>query len=924
MKKLLLISALALGVSAGAWAKAISPETALKRVCGAPQTGMMKVRPQAATMKLARTIEAPTQKGTAMLYVFNKGNEQGYLITPADDLFPAVLGYGDKGSYAAGKVSPAMEDFINDYAREMEQALASQAALDPTLVDAAPDRDPIQPLIKTHWDQGEPYNVMSPKLKLIDSDGNLTGQEIPTVTGCVATSLAQVMYYHKWPDVGVGSNKYEWNAGYRDVQTQNLTCDFGNTRFDWDNMLQDYTTDASGNPTWTDAQAQAVATLMYACGISVNMNYNVEAAGGSGAVSRDQGAALINNFKYSRALRYQYRDYCTAQEFEDIIYSNLAEGLPVLYNGRSSAGGHSFVCDGYAGGHYFHFNWGWSGISDGYFYLGRLNPTTLGIGATASGFNESQGITYNIRPVRNGEDTGEAERPYFNCVGNFDYSSRSESTAANGKKLMFTYFNVTEPIANYNPGFWNMSSASFTGFLGVVVDNKAGYQYFVPGQEFKDLKPNTGTRSIMAYLEEIPEGVYEIRPAYYNTVDEESDYIHVVKGYRDHVYMTVNADGTRTFRNTTIDDVIADAPEMAVTSFNYNGKIYGNVPHEYLITVANHSADRDYYGNLTLVLRNAKGKELTTLPLGRYDVPAGLTMPSSFSLTLDLLKNSYTIGFRDAYGRDLPGEFPLTISEKASNLTTQLRVTTLTPVDMLPGKSADVTFQVGNYGSTDVAMPEFELAWFKLGESSGKSVKFKYSQLTIQSNRLYNLTVNGVPFNLEEGEYEIKMYWHQPVTDADGNVTGTKRVRISQAIAVRSGYPVENVSLDSSTLSLNAGDTAQLSATVAPENATFRILSWVSSNPAVATVDNEGRITAVAKGTAFVSATAHNGSSAVCAVSVGTSGVEDIEAAGAAITAVYTPSGVKVLDAPTQADVDALQPGIYVVATEAGTYKLVK
>lgn len=276
----------ACAVSLTAAATPVTPDQALQRAIGQASSSKMKKKPAKGTARLAHTFRATTEQEPT-LYVFNKGTGDGYMITPADDRFPALLGYGDNGDFNIDEISPAMKSFIEDYSREIDYAIKNETEDSRTSAIASPGWEPIAPLLKSKWDQGNPYNLCSPPLEVIDATGSPTGQQIPTVTGCVATSMAQVMYYHKWPDVGVGSNSYEWKT-YSDVLAKQLKCDFSQMRFDWDNMLDTYSYDQNGNPTWSEAQAKAVADLMYACGISVNMSYNMEQAGGSGAVSRQQ------------------------------------------------------------------------------------------------------------------------------------------------------------------------------------------------------------------------------------------------------------------------------------------------------------------------------------------------------------------------------------------------------------------------------------------------------------------------------------------------------------------------------------------------------------------------------------------------------------------------------------------------------------
>lgn len=904
-------------VTSGAYAKPVTPSEALDRVFAEKTSGIMKKRPVKAKTILAHTFTS--QNGEPMLYAFNKGDNDGYIIAPADSDFPAVIGYGDNGFFDLDNASPSMKWFIEGFAGQMEYILRNNPEGLKSSAVASANWAIVEPLIKTKWDQGEPYNLNCPDLELIDtSTGTPTGQKIPTVTGCVATSMAQVMYYHKWPDVGVGSNKYEWKT-YSDVLSKTLSCNFSEYRPDWENMLPVYETNSRGIPQWNDTQAKAVADLMYACGISVNMLYNMEQAGGSGAQSSLQCPALVNHFKYSRGIRHKYRDFCSSWEFEETIYDNLQKGLPVLYSGRGSAGGHSFVCDGYAGNHYFHFNWGWSGVSDGYFYLASLNPGELGIGGASGGFNTLQEITYNIVPVRNGIDTGTEEDPYINCVGDFDYYSRSLQKSTTGEQLMFTTFKCQNPLSGYNAGFWNMSSVPFNGYFGLVITKEGGKDQpeFIPCVESKDLIAGSGITSLVAYLEEYKEGRYRIEPAMFDSKRQKFDNIHVANGYHSYVTMTVDAEGNRTFKNQDFSDDVENAPEMAVTCFNYAGELASNVAHDFMISVTNYSPENDYYGDMTLLLKNSKGKVLTTLPLGTYNVPSGVSIPYTFNLALDLLANSYTVAFRDKYGRELPGEYPLTVSKKGSALKTQLRVMAFSPVDMLPRTTVSkVTFRVGNYGSTNVTNPKFYFVWNKVGETAKKSVSAQYN-VTLNSNTYINFQLMNIPFNFDEGVYELLIC--TPASATDNTLTP-----ISQPIYIRAGYPVESVTLDvSGECNIGIGETKNVKVSLTPDNATFRILNWCSSNPDVAVVDSEGNIKGVSEGHAYVTATAYNGANDTVLVNVSkSSSVSELDSIEGEILEVYNVNGIKILDRPEHNEITGLDKGIYIVKTTTGNHKI--
>ena len=298
--------------------------------------------------------------GEAAVYVFNHGEGDGFLVLPADDCAPAVLGYSDSGSIVSDEAQ--MPDGLRYWLGTLADQIAwrnrngnNQGFLfngktngskhvhadrqEPGIDKVRTDREPIAPLCATRWNQGAPYYNRCP----------IQNKE-RCYTGCVATAMAQAMKYHNWPETGEGSNSYGWN-------NYNLSMNFAETTFEWGKMLDNYT---EGN--YSDDEAYAVATLMRACGISVNMGYSPS---GSGALSSAIAGALGSYFKYDKSVRYEKRDFYSLNDWEDMIYNSLKNYGPVIYNGQSYEGGHSFICDGYDKDGYFHFNWGWGGMSDG-------------------------------------------------------------------------------------------------------------------------------------------------------------------------------------------------------------------------------------------------------------------------------------------------------------------------------------------------------------------------------------------------------------------------------------------------------------------------------------------------------------------------------------------------------------------------------
>lgn len=246
---------------------------------------------------------------------------------------------------------------------------------------AQADNDSVGPLLgNIEYDQGTPYNDLCP----IINGGR-------AVTGCVATAMAQIMRYWKHPRVGTGEATYTSSSGA-------ATYVFSQHPFDWDNMLEQYTYSVTGNPKYNATEATAVANLMLACGASVNMNYSSEA---SGSYIQYSYNALRTYFGYSENMKYYESDSPNWEDWTENLQEQFDKGLPVLYAGTATSGGHAFVLDGYkieptsTGGKrtMFHVNWGWSGHYNGWYPLRGLKPDKDNYS------NLQQRVVLDIRPV---------------------------------------------------------------------------------------------------------------------------------------------------------------------------------------------------------------------------------------------------------------------------------------------------------------------------------------------------------------------------------------------------------------------------------------------------------------------------------------------------------------------------------------------
>lgn len=314
-------------------------------------------------------------------YIFNAENNGGFVIVSGDDRTTEILGYSDRGELNFDKAPCNVKWLLECY-----QHVIDSLAQEPNVKakartrGSAPKRTAIEPLITTHWGQGAPYNNMCPEIE---------GEKC--MTGCVATAMAQIMNFHKWPK-GNTSVIEAYTSGRNNIDMPQLEP----TSFDWAHMRDEYT-----NVQTTDAENQAVAKLMKYCGQAVNMDYGTESSGAGTYIYNN----LINLFGYSRGAYSFPGAAITKGYLEEVVYKELEANRPVFYTGSNSQSSHAFVVDGYHEDGTFHINWGWDGDADGYFVLTGLTEDVMpypydGFGTTLTTGIEPPGEDYDHSKVR--------------------------------------------------------------------------------------------------------------------------------------------------------------------------------------------------------------------------------------------------------------------------------------------------------------------------------------------------------------------------------------------------------------------------------------------------------------------------------------------------------------------------------------------
>ncbi|MCK9481802.1 MAG: C10 family peptidase [Bacteroidia bacterium] len=337
----------------------------------------------ALAQKVIYTVTKPTLTSSVLYYIFNT-NANGFVIISGDDNVTPILGYSNEGRFDPSDIPPSVQKWLEGYQEQIRYVIDNNIAATPEIEQSwhaylnntssapmAPLGTKVEPLIKTKWNQRPYVNDQCPG---------------GSVTGCVATAMAQVLKYWDYPANGTGFHSYNHKA------YGSLSANFGSRTYHWDSM-----------PNLVNSPNNAVATLMYDCGVSVNMNFSPSSSGAyvisaQSPIQNCTEYALKEYFDYKSTLKGVERKNYNETQWLGLLTKELDEGRPVIYAGFGSGGGHCFVCDGYDEEGLYHFNWGWGGSYDGYFSINALNPSGVGVGGGSGGFNAGHQAIIGVEP----------------------------------------------------------------------------------------------------------------------------------------------------------------------------------------------------------------------------------------------------------------------------------------------------------------------------------------------------------------------------------------------------------------------------------------------------------------------------------------------------------------------------------------------
>ena len=546
------------------------------------------------------SVSSAVSPSATCYYVFANGEDKGFTIVSGDDRMPEVVGYSAQGTYDPDHLPANYVGFMKAYQETVEALLKGDAQVSGGLAEVRQWRAEransaaVAPLLGgIKWNQGAPYNNMCP---LYDGTNR-------SVTGCVATAMAQVMMYYQYPKELKTTIK-AYNTQTYGIQIPEISS---GATYDWDNMLPDYS-----KSDYNSAQADAVAKLMYHCGAAVKMDY------GPLSGANVTPAILATYFGYDADLMQDLtRTVFTLQQWMTLIDNELKAKRPILYSGQASDEGHEFVCDGSDGKGLYHINWGWGGYQDGYFDLTILQPQKggAGSGSAVDGYNRNCSMIIGIAP-----DNGKVDEPLASYPQIMSINQNAQCGITWTKT---TRANVSDNfLAEATTCFANQSTSDFIGYFAYGI--KKGNGSIVPvsnySRQWNMPKVLPDGRTYGTYDQNptltisypFPQGINVIYPIY----SSDTKNWHVCSFYNNQPFI-INVDATKLTPVTT---------PLAATVTAEDG-LYTGMTNPLTVTFTN-SMDMEFNG-LVNIYTNTKDNTKPSSP----DFDLYITIPARGSVT---------------------------------------------------------------------------------------------------------------------------------------------------------------------------------------------------------------------------------------------------------------------------------------------------
>ena len=428
------------------------------------------------------------------LTIMGYSDEKGFVVVANDDAYDAVLGY------SFSMFSEKIPEGLDWWLKTVNALLINNTKQKTNVENFFREKSSVSTvpyLMSSTWSQREPFNEKCP---LSSISGNMPA-------GCVATAMSQIMYYHKWPKKGIGTNEYEWIRD--DGQQLLLGADFGNTYYEWNQMLDHY-------DNYTDIQADIIATLTFHCGVAINMDYSQS---GSSADLRNACTALYKYFGYSENAQMRWRAYYSVDEWMELIRQESNSGRPILYAGQTEDySAHAFVIDGYDENGMVHVNWGWGGDYDGMYNIKLLDPVP------DKSYSAGQYMVIGIAKP------SEGNIPY--------YSELANSSGFSGFNIYGKYID-----SDVSPMACNESDRTIFGKFAVLIKGEGYFGELKTEDYSQGIEPGKVAifRLYTKLPDDLPDGTYRIYTAFLENGESEWKEIRYTPGLANGCMLTKRA-----------------------------------------------------------------------------------------------------------------------------------------------------------------------------------------------------------------------------------------------------------------------------------------------------------------------------------------------------------------------------------------------
>ncbi|MFA6872582.1 MAG: C10 family peptidase [Bacteroidaceae bacterium] len=686
-------------------------------------------------------------------YIYG-AEEGGFVILSADDRLPLVLGYAEEGTVNTNSIPDGLLDLLNSY-QVMSEQLTTEDTINLSekgINSSSTLPEKVAPLLeRIRWSQDYPYYNSCPTIS-----GN------NTLVGCAATSMATIMRFYEYPNQGTGSSSYTWNGS-------TLNVDFSTHSYNWNLIRERYLYELQGDGvTTTDHfssdEADEVAKLCYDVALSIQMSFGLDASSSTNT-EKMVTKALTNNFNYDKNLQFFYRDYFSSAEWLNLLKEEVADGRPIYFRGgQNASNGHIMVIDGYDSSNLMHFDFGWGGTMNGYYYLAEVNPATSGSGITENptdGYNLSQFAILGIQPPT----ASSSYRPHFITTSTLTTSSSSINEGSTFK-LGATLLNRGTDFS----GYYCAALLNKNGEITVLAQNTLSAAMSSSSNK-KEL-----TCTVPINLEN---GYYTLCFMARTTSNDEWSIVRSASTIA-HTLDAEMVDGTLTV-STPSTNISLNNATITIPHALYNG-LYGN----YKLTLTN--GDTNFMGTIGVGIKN--GSVYSALASGYRTLDAEQTATFSLESNISISSGEYTLYPLYKSGSTWypigSQKLPISIKEQNSEGTISLTCTSASlPQNSIYGVNDSIkgSLTIQNSGTLPYNMP-ITMATYVIG-TNAYNVAYNLFPIFIDAGESMTLDISS-PHNLPEGSYGAYFYFY-PTYNSMTNST-----RLSPKESTRFNYSVND------------------------------------------------------------------------------------------------------------------------------------